>query len=148
MKARTKRLLVASVTGVSVVFLLVGAGVAYSLYIELSGNEHEVWSFERAEVIEGALEWARADPLPTSADVVSVTTGGSIFTRALRVTFTAPAVDIEDWLRRSPGAQDAVVTVPSLGVRHFQIKPGGGAAFAEITVDDTQQRVVIRSYWS
>jgi hypothetical protein len=40
------------------------------------------------------------------------------------------------------------VTTPSPGVRHFKITPGGGAEFAEVTVDDTQHRVSIKVYWS
>ena len=87
-------------------------------------------------------------PLPDAARVVSVTKGGSISTPRVRVTFIAPAAEVADWLRRSPGPREAVITTPIPGVRHCQITPGGGAAFAEVTVDDTQQRVVIRGYWS
>ena len=71
-----------------------------------------------------------------------------MFTREFRTFFVAPPEDIEDWLQSSPGTREAVVTTPSPGLRHFKIKPGGGAEFAEVTVDDTQHSVSICVYWS
>lgn len=144
MTSRTKRLLSVAL-GMG---LALGVGVSYFLHLEFSPQEGEVRSSKRAEAIGVACEWARTAPLPESARVVSVSTAGSMFTREFRVTFFASADAIADWLERSPGPREAIMTTLSPGIRHFQILPGGGAAFAEITVDETQQRVVIHAYWS
>ncbi|EDY18645.1 hypothetical protein CfE428DRAFT_3682 [Chthoniobacter flavus Ellin428] len=79
---------------------------------------------------------------------MDITTSGGPFTRAFRVTFTAPPADIERWLQQSPGTLDVHATSPSTGIRHFQIEPGEGAEWAEVTVDDTKHRVDIYVYWS
>ncbi len=94
------------------------------------------------------LEWGRLAPFPASAGTVTVTAEGSSFTRAFRSSFTAPAAEIETWLKDSPGTREAKLTKPSPGLRHFGIAPGGGAAHAEVTVDDTTHRVSIYVYWS
>lgn len=105
-------------------------------------------SRNRAFALETTLEWGRLAPLPPSAQQFNLTRHGSIFTRGFRSSFVAPPEDIEEWLRTSSGTREAVVTTPSLGVRHFQIKPGAGAEFAEVTADDSQHTVSIHVYWS
>jgi hypothetical protein len=137
MKTRAKRLL-----AVGLVFGAVG--VSWLAYSFLSPHS----SRNRASAMDCTLEWARLAPLPPSAQQLTISTHGSMFTREFRASFVAPPEDIEEWLRTSLGTREAVVTPPSPGVRHFQIKPGGGAEFAEVTVDDTQHRVSIHVYWS
>lgn len=92
--------------------------------------------------------WARLAPYPGSARELKATTEGSLFTRAFRVSFSAPAADIERWLKDSPGTREATPEHPTPGVRHFAIKPGGGAQHAEVTVDDASGTVRIYVYWS
>jgi hypothetical protein len=136
MKTRTKRLLlvVALVLGSVLVFGAAGVSwLAYSI---------------RASAIDCTVEWGRLAPFPQSAQQLTITAHGSMFTREIRTSFIAPPADIEEWLQSSPGTREAVVTTPSPGVRHFKITPGGGAEFAEVTVDDTQHRVSIKVYWS
>ncbi len=71
-----------------------------------------------------------------------------MFSRSFRVSFSAPAVDVENWLQASPGTNEVIPDVPSPGRRHFAIKPGGGAQHAEVTVDDKTGHVSIYVYWS
>jgi len=103
---------------------------------------------DKASAIDCTLTWGRLEPIPASAQQFKITKHGSAFTRGFRASFNAPAADIEDWLQRSPGAREAILTTPSPGIRHFKIKPGDGAEFAEVKVDDTQNRVFIHVYWS
>lgn len=92
--------------------------------------------------------WGRLAPFPPSAHQLSITTTGNMFTRGFKASFVAPPAEIEEWLEQSPGTRKAVPDVPSPGVRHFQIDPGGGAQFAEVTILDSQHRVFIRVWWS
>jgi hypothetical protein len=71
-----------------------------------------------------------------------------MFTRSFRVSFSAPAADIERWLQASPGTSEATPDRLSPGKRHFLIMPGGGAGHAELTVDDETGTVSIYVYWS
>ena len=98
--------------------------------------------------IECTLEWGRLSPFPPSAQQLSITIEGGFFTRSFRTSFTAPPSDIEQWLQESPGLRGTLPTTPSPGMRHFQIAPGGGAQHAEVSVDDTTNRVWIYVYWS
>jgi hypothetical protein len=105
-------------------------------------------SRNQASALDATREWGRLDPLPPSAQQLTIATHGSMFTREFRISFVAPPEDIEAWLKSSPGTREAIVTTPSPGVRLFRITPGGGAEFAEVTVDDALRRVSIHVYWS
>jgi hypothetical protein len=136
MKTRTKCLAVG--------FLFGTVGISWLAYSFLSPDS----SRNQAGALDATLEWGRLAPLPPSAHHLNITVHGNMFTREFRTSFVASPEEIEEWLRTSPGIVDAVATTPSLGVRHFHIKPGGGAEFAEVTVDDTEHRVLIHVYWS
>jgi hypothetical protein len=141
MKTRTKRFVLGLLLGIAFAFGV--AGISWVAYSLLSPNS----SLNQASAMDCILEWGRLAPFPTSAQQMPITIHGSMFTREFRTSFVAPPEDIEEWLRRSPGTREAVVTTPA-GVRHFQITPGGGASFAEVTVDDMRHRVTVRAYWS
>jgi hypothetical protein len=137
MKLRTKRLIAAQGFVLAGIVVLGAIGVAWLLN-----------SWLQASAIDCTLEWGRLAPLPKSAQHIAIVTEGSMFTREFRVTFVAAPEDIEQWLQTSPGTREGVLTTPSPGVRNFQIKAGGGAEFAEVTVDDSLHRVWIHVYWS
>ncbi len=137
MKPRTKRILL----WVGCVLLI---GIAWLGYFFFSRNSPR----NQASAIDCTRIWGRLAPFPASAQQLSIDTEGSAFTRAFRSTFIAPPADIEQWLQQSPGTREALPTTPSPGVRHFEIAPGGGAQWAEVTVDDTNHRVSIYVYWS
>ena len=141
MKTRTKRLLLAAGLVFGGAFVL---GVAWLAYSFLSPDSAR----NRGAALDATREWGRLDPLPPSAQQLTITTHGSIFTSEFRTSFVAPPEDIEAWLENSPGTREAVMTRLSPGVRHFKITPGGGAEFAEVIVDDSIHRVSIRVYWS
>jgi hypothetical protein len=142
-KTRTKRLfLIFGLLGGGSV--LGALGVSWLAYSVLSPNSAR----NQASARECTLEWGRLAPFPPSAQQLKIVTRGSPFTREFEVFFAAPREEIEEWLQQSPGTREATFTAPSPGVRHFLIAPGGGASFAEVTVDDTKSCVSIRVYWS
>jgi hypothetical protein len=87
-------------------------------------------------MIAPTLEWGRLAPFPTSAKNFSIRTEGSSSSRSFGASFTAPAVDVERWLRESPGTRDVTPKRDSNGLPHYRISPGGGAAHAEVTVEN------------
>ncbi|MFP4346040.1 MAG: hypothetical protein ACLFU8_15195 [Anaerolineales bacterium] len=100
--------------------------------------------------LETALEWSRLAPLPPSAAELEIETEGSAFTRAFRVSFRAPEAEIEAWATESPGLQESAPDVDD-GTRTYVIAPGGGAAYAEVTLttlEDGMALVEIYTYWS
>jgi len=102
----------------------------------------------RQSAIDCTLEWGRLAPFPATAEQFSITTHGNMFTREFRASFIASPDEIERWLKESPGTRQAVPTTPFPGVRKFQITPGGGAQFAEVSVDDAKHQVFIVVSWS
>ena len=140
MKPRTKRILL----WVCGIFLVGICGVAWLGYSLFSPNSLR----NRASAIDCTLTWGRLAPFPASAQNLTISVTGNMFTRGFRSSFAAPAADIEQWLQQSPGTRETAPTTPSPGVRHFEIPPGGGAQWAEVTVDDTNYRVSIYVYWS
>ena len=102
----------------------------------------------RQSAIDCTLEWGRLAPFPASAEQFSITTHGNMFSREFRASFIASPTEIERWLKESPGTRQAVPTTPFPGVRKFQIAPGGGAQFAEVSVDDAKHQVFIVVSWS
>lgn len=140
MKTKPKRVRIVLLS----VLALAVAGIAWLGYTWLSPHSAR----NRASAIDCTLTWGRLAPFPTSAKQFSIIAHGTMFTRAFRASFVAPQSDIELWLKQSPGTREVVPTLPSPGVRHFQIAPGGGAHHAEVTVDDTNHQVSIYVYWS
>ncbi len=126
--------------------MLASLGVACTLIVAFLVVQHR--RAEQRQRLEIPREWARLAPYPESARDLRASTSGSMFTRAFRVSFTAPAPDIERWLADSPGMREATPERVSPGKRHFAIKPGGGAQHAEVTVDDTTGSVSIYVAWS
>ena len=122
----------------------VSCGLALLGYLLVSPNS----PYQRPSVVRAILTWGRLAPFPQSAQVSSITATGNMFSRGFRVSFTAPAPDIEQWLRQSPGTRDLIPDVPAPGFRYFQIEPGGGAQGAQVSVDDRIHRVSVYVYWS
>lgn len=117
--------------------------------------------------VEISREWARLDPLPDSASIISRQATGSMFTRGFDVKFKAPLPEIKSWLDLSPGTSGIAPVFESggdddevlgdnvgsaglgaSGVWRYDIVPGGGAQFAAVWVDVDTGTVRIRTYWS
>ncbi len=144
MKRRTRMLLLTLLA-----LLVFGATAIGSLgYVVFAPTPREVFFFERDSAMECVREWGRLEPFPNSATEVRLIQGGSAFTRCFNASFVAPADDIEEWLKQSPGTREVVPTTDPPGVRLFKITPGGGGNVAEVTVDDTEHRVRVRVEWS
>jgi hypothetical protein len=148
MKAMTvtrKALLVS----LAVFVFVVGAAWIGSLgiFVYMSNFESGTPS-NRESAIECTLEWGRRAPFPPSAKELSITIHGNAFTREFRTSFTAPQAEIERWLKESPGIRETSPTAPSPGIRNFQVRPGGGAQHAEVSIDDATNRVMIAVSWS
>ena len=130
-------------TSIKRIFFVI-CGLALLGYMLVSPNSF----LNRPGAMRCIFEWGRLAPFPESAQVSFISATGNMFSRGFRVAFTAPAADIEQWLQQSPGTRDVIPDVPAPGVHHFQIEPGGGAQWAEVSVDDKSHRVSIRVFWS
>ena len=139
MKARTKHVLLL----LAVAFLTGTFCISWLGYHFFSPNS----SRNRASSIHTILTWGQLAPFPESARRLTISATGNMFTRGFRASFTAPSADIERWLRQSPGTAGPPST-PYPGLRHFRIEPGGGAQGAEVTVNDSRNRVSIYVWWS
>jgi hypothetical protein len=141
----TQKLLVA--TGVAVLVVAV-AWIGFLGFVTYVTNPESGTPSDMRSAIECTLEWGRLAPFPPSAEQFTITTHGTMFTRQFRTSFTAAPAEIERWLKDSPGIQEISPTVPSTGVRKFQIRPGGGAQHAEVLIDDAKHQVFIDVSWS
>ena len=101
---------------------------------------------QRKQAMDLTLAWGRLAPLPTSAQELTITTEGGMFTRSFRTHFKAPRADLETWIRISPGLVSAESTYAD-GKRKYVIKPGEGANRAEVIIGDDGS-VEIYTSWS
>ena len=101
----------------------------------------------RESAINATKEWGRLAAFPDAAKNVVVTTEGNMFTRAFRVSFSAPREEIARWIDESPGLRE---TQPQIEgpIRKYNIKPGGGAQRAEVVIDNSSNQVKIYVAWS
>lgn len=97
--------------------------------------------------IETALLWSRMAPLPAEITELQVETTGSSFSREFTISFRANKEVIQKWIDASDGPQDAQVAFDD-ELTIYQIVPGEGAQFAELTVDWTTLIVKLNTYWS
>ena len=121
--------------------------IAGIIVITLGIAGHRFFERRREVAIESTLSWARMAEVPSRLKVVSVDSRGSLFTREFLMTVSGESDDIEDWLNASPGIQDST-RIQERGMTIYQIKPGGGAVFAEATYAVDKRTLIIRVYWS
>jgi hypothetical protein len=93
------------------------------------------------------LEWGKLTPFPASATNVSIEAEGSTFTRSFRASFVAPQQDIQNWIKLSPGLNEATAEEVSDNKIRYSITPGGGANSAEVTIDNVLNKVEIYVSW-
>lgn len=101
----------------------------------------------RASAIDATCAWARLEPFPKSASEVKIRVTGSMFTREFHISFTAPPEDIQKWLELSAGPREAKKQLAD-GTITYEIEPGEGAQFAQVTLSRDRRKVFIRTYWS
>jgi hypothetical protein len=131
--------------------MLVGVVViGYSIWefgsSERSREEETIAPTREEAMIAPTLKWGRFAPFPKSIQNFKIETEGNMFTREFNASFTAPAADVKRWLHESPGTRD-VRPEETFKVMYYKIDPGGGAAFASVTVENGTL-VRIRVYWS
>ena len=107
----------------------------------------ELSETDKRSGIKATLEWGRLASFPKSARDLVVTTEGNMFTRSFRVSFSAPKEDIARWTEESPGLRETQPEKQN-SQRKFVIKPGGGAVYAEVVIDDATNQVRTYVAWS
>jgi hypothetical protein len=110
-------------------------------------KSHEMTESDKQTGIRLTLEWGRLAPFPKAAREFVITTHGNMFTRSFRISFSAPKEDVARWMEESPGLRD---TEPKkeASQRKYVIKPGGGAVYAEVVIDDATDQVRTYVAWS
>jgi len=99
----------------------------------------------RSIAIASVVKWCRLEAFPKSATDITIKTEGGMFTRSFRFSFLARPEDIKAWIAKSPGLNDAKIEKDQK-VTKYIISPGGGAAYAQVLIEDN--KVSIYSYWS
>ena len=107
-------------------------------------NQHD----ERKSMVACTLARGRLAPFPKSMHDFSICTKGSIFSRAFRASFRAEPDALQLWMLQSPGLKETRPDTAQPGVRKFVVEPGGGAMYAEVSVDEGTGQVRIYVYWS
>ncbi|MFA5164759.1 MAG: hypothetical protein WC481_04275 [Candidatus Omnitrophota bacterium] len=127
------------------VILLLGA----FLYLWTTQNERDNRNpAKQTEMKQATLEWARLAPFPKEATNFNIKTEGSMFTRSFRGSFSAPKNVIESWIQKSPGFKDAKIEKIDEGIQKYIITPGGGANWAEVTINYLENKVDFYVCWS
>ena len=101
----------------------------------------------KQSAIDTSIEWARLAPLPVPTRDVAVEILGSPFTREFRLSFHLSETQLEQWLSDCEGISDAEIFLKG-EVTTYSIRPGGGAQFAEVHVNQSTGEVVVRTWWS
>lgn len=121
----------------NITYLIIGICVLLSGYFG--------WNkLEKASAISTTIEWAQLAPFPDNIYDFNITTKGSSGTREFNCEFKASKETILAWLKKCPSLSEEINFEKDI----FEIAPGGGAQFAEITVDWNIGKVVIVTYWS
>ncbi len=108
-----------------------------------------VMPWERSNAIDTALLWGGLANLPDNTSDVSVQKSGSMFTRTLKIGFTASETEIKDWISKSKRLKNLKPLTDSSGTLTFEIYPGEqGATGGTVTINKDRNRVIIRMMWS
>lgn len=143
-----KRSFIGGVLAGTVLTLVSLAALIYGLDITFGppGYPH----FTERSAREAVIEWARVSDFPNEAESFCITTKGNMFTRQFRVTFFGDPKAIAAWVRSCPGISDPKTAQEKAddGSIRYEIKTGGGAAFAELVHHPERGTVIIDTYWS
>lgn len=106
-----------------------------------------VMPWQRAEIIETALTWGGLKELPAKAEVISVETKGSMFSREFIIEFECERQSLENWMDEN-GLDNPVPTEAEDGLRVYQVAGHEGAIGGKVLVDLEKGKVVIDMSWS
>ena len=129
------------------VVLIFGAVTVAGLFLVSSNSRDNQDPAKQKEIMALVLKWGRLAPFPIEATNISIETEGNSFTRSFRVSFVAPKEDIQDWIKKSPGLNEAVPERLSDNKVWYSIVPGSGANKAEVTIDNSLNQVEIYVSW-
>ena len=102
----------------------------------------------RSSAITTTQQWARLADIPTTRIDLQVHTKGSMFSREFEIVFQDTPVNIQAWITESPGPSSVQPTINPSGWTVYRYPAGDGAAFSEIRVAPSGDKVRIRTYWS
>jgi hypothetical protein len=128
----------------STIIALLIAGIFFFHTNSLDNNN----SSNKEEMLKTTLEWGRLAPLPDSRSDFNIQTEGNAFTRSFRSSFYLSKEDLDSWIKKSPGLQDAQIEIVNTTTKKYIINPGGGAEYAEAVIDFDKCNVQIYTYWS
>lgn len=103
---------------------------------------------KQIEMEEITLEWGRLAPFPSATEDFMIWTEGNSFSRTFKGSFTSSPTELETWIQKSPGLQDAEVEQISESTQRYIISPGAGASYAEVIINATTGTVEFRVSWS
>lgn len=132
------------ICSVSAIIALLIAGIFFFHANSLDNNSHS----SKEEMLKATLEWGRLAPLPDSKGDFIIQTEGSSFSRSFRSSFYLAKEDLDSWIKKSPGLQDAQIETVNTTTKKYVINPGGGAEYAEAVIDFDKFYVQIYTYWS
>lgn len=109
--------------------------------------ENIVMPWQRAEIIDTTLTWGGLKGLPANAEVISVETKGSMFTRELIIEFDCERQPLEKWMDEN-GLDNLVPIETNDGLRVYHVAGHEGAIGGKVLIDTEKGKVVIDMSWS
>lgn len=131
---------------ITVIFCI--AFTLLTLYMCNSNTIDNLNPIAKSSMIKTTLEWGRLAPIPKSKTEFNIYTEGSPFTRSFHSSFYLPKVDLDKWIKASPGLVNAEIQIINDSKRKYIVKPGGGAQYAETVIDFKKCYIEIYVYWS
>lgn len=133
--------------GIVLMIMLCVFGAVFNCLSNSNGSDNRN-PIKQEDMIKCLLDWGRLADLPDSKTSFVIKTEGNSFTRAFRSSFYLPKEALSRWVGASPGLQDADINSIGNKKKHYNIKPGENAAFAEAIIDYSTNYVEIYVYWS
>ncbi|HEY3403643.1 MAG TPA: hypothetical protein VGK59_09670 [Ohtaekwangia sp.] len=126
--------------------LLIGFALFLGLFI-VPYFANIVMPWDRAEAIETALTWGGLENLPDNADITSVDTKGSMFTREFIIEFNCGQEELEEWIQNS-GLTKLTPRTDDNGLKVYQVTGQEGSIGGHVYIDNEKGNVIIDMSWS
>jgi deoxyhypusine synthase len=106
-----------------------------------------VMPWDRTEAIETALTWGGLESLPDNADIISVDTKGSMFTREFIIEFNCGQKELEQWIQNS-GLTKLTPRTADNGIKIYQVSGKQGSIGGHVYIDKEKGNVIVDMSWS
>ncbi|UII26880.1 hypothetical protein LVD15_00135 [Fulvivirga maritima] len=103
--------------------------------------------WDRAEAIEATLNWGGLADIPESADILSVETAGSMFTREFIVEFQCDSEGLNEWIEQS-GLNNIDPIKTEVDQVEYWIDGQEGSIGGHVYIDKANRIVIIDMSWS